>query len=364
MYKLLGLAKSKIIIMLPAALFALLSVGCASTVGISETYVRPPEIDMRGKKTVVLESEGGYQRDASLVTSKLKQALLGKQFTVADRDSMDAKAREQFFGDDQSATIAAASVLIRVNVLSRSTDSSRESDERVKGKDENKRTYYVYRTVGKASTEVNFDVVDLGTTKIIVSKTLTAGRTSKTDWDERNAGNIDTDGLLSQAYDDVVSNFMRKIAPYTVTVEHDVYSLGDDFPRAKTGASYLQGGMPDEAYEEFNAALNAAKNNPEVKPKNIAQIMHNMAVAKEQSGNFDEALQLYIDSTRYEGAPDQAENIKRTQMRIQDQEKLKEMKIESSSVISTENASSQGKANSPAADLDGVVDGVMSIFNQ
>jgi len=362
MYKLLGLAKSKIIIMLPAALFALLSVGCASTVGISETYVRPPEIDMRGKKTVVLESEGGYQRDASLVTSKLKQALLGKQFTVADRDSMDAKAREQFFGDDQSATIAAASVLIRVNVLSRTTGSSRESDSRTNYKDDS--SYTVYRTVGKASTEVSFDVVDLGTTKLMVSKTLTAGRTSKTDWDERNAGNIDTDGLLSQAYDDVVSNFMRKIAPYTVTVEHDVYSLGDDFPRAKTGASYLQGGMPDEAYEEFNAALNAAKNNPEVKPKNIAQIMHNMAVAKEQSGNFDEALQLYIDSTRYEGAPDQAENIKRTQMRIQDQEKLKEMKIESSSVISTENSSSQGKANSPAADLDGVVDGVMSIFNQ
>lgn len=85
----------------------------------------------------------------------------------------------------------------------------------------------------------------------------------------------------------------------------------------------MQAGMPDEAFEEFYAAVQSAENASNTDPRKMAQLTHNMAIAREQSGRFEEALQLYIDSTRYEGAPDQSDNILHCRLRIRDQEKVK-----------------------------------------
>ena len=305
--------------------------GCASTVEIAETYTKPAEINMAGRKTVVLESSrsGATAADGAMVVSRLRQQLLAKNFTVVDRSAMDAKAREAFFGDGGEEEVKSASVLIRIGVLRNAVRTEREQDERVNyvqliADKDSDADYMVYRTVARADAEVSFDVIDLGSTSIITSSTIASSQTTASEWSQEGYGSVDASSALSKSYDDIVSKFMRKIAPYSVRVEHEVYAMDDSMPQAKVGVALLQAGRPDDAYREFAAALDVARSTPGSDPKDMSLLIHNMAVAKEQDGAFQEALDLYIESTRYEGAPDQSENIVRCQQRLQDQSRLRD----------------------------------------
>lgn len=344
-----------------ALTLASLVLGCATTVEVPETYLRPAEIDMSGKKTVVLESQGVYRDQGAAVISRLKQSLMVKEFTVADRSAMDAVAREQFFGDGQSAEITAASVLIRINVLSHSKRSDRENKTEERGKDEDRRTVYLRRTVGEASSQVSFDVVDLATTQTIVSKTFSAKRSAQTNWDEQTAGSVDTSALLSRCYDDVVAKFMRQIAPYAVQVEHDLYPMEKEYPQTKVGVSFMQAGRPDQAFEQFESAFMSAQADAEVEPKTLSLLIHNMAVAKERDGQYEAALALYIDSTRYEGSPDQSENIERCRTRIRDYDRLIQQGVDTSATPVMEAGVTEQYDSGDSSSLGDVIDTIESI---
>jgi hypothetical protein len=299
--------------------------GCTTTNQVSDTYMRPAEINMVGRKTVVLEAvkgQGQNRGGADIVTSRLKQALLGKGFTVLDRDSMDAKAREEFFGDGQTAEVVSAAVLIRGTLLQNNFSTETERSTRTKDGYQ----YNVYRTIGTAMAEVGFDVVDLGSTKVITSASVKSSEKRASDWYTGGAPQIDSSPAFSACYEDVVAQFMRKIAPYQVNVNYSVYPV-KEAPRSNAGVSLLQANRPGEAYEEFNAALETARNQPELKPKVLGLLTHNMAVAKERAGEFEEALNLYVESSRYAGTPDQGADIARCRQRLDDQARLKQQGV-------------------------------------
>ena len=312
-------------------LFSLLSGGCATTVELSETYMKPAEINMLGRKTVVLEAKsmsGSSQSDVGMVLGRLSQALLAQEFTVVDRSSMDAKAREQFFSDEPEVEIESASVLIRVGILRNTVKTEREKEEKINwialavDDDDSDKEYMAYRTVARADTEVSFDVVDLGSMAVLTSSTIKSSKSVSSDWSREGYGSVDSAAALSKSYDDVIDQFMRKIAPYTVKVDHDIYSMSDTMPQASVGVALLQAGNASRAYEEFSMALDIARSQPEPDSKSIAQLLHNMAVAREYDDLFDEALELYVESTRYDPDIDQSGNIARLQQRLRDKSAL------------------------------------------
>lgn len=308
-----------------AGVFILLACvwGCTTTRRVSETYMRPAEINMVGRKNVVLENLGGQRQAAEALTSRLRQALISKGFTVLDRESMDAKAREEFFGDGQSAEVVSATVLIRGNVLQNAVSTE---TERSVAKSGDGRQYYVYRTVGHGRVEVTYDVVDLGSTKVITSATIQSTEHQGTGWNEGGAPRIDTGPILSACYVDNIEQFMRKLAPYQVYVNYNVYPV-KEAPRSNAGVSLLQANRPNEAYEEFKAARETAQTLPELKPKVLGLLTHNMAVAKERAGEFDEALNLYVESSGYAGTPDQSADIARCRQRLDDASRLKQQGV-------------------------------------
>jgi hypothetical protein len=300
--------------------------GCTTTRWVSDTYMRPAEINMVGRKTVVLEAvkgQGQSQSGADIVTSRLRQALLGKGFTVLDRDSMDAKAREEFFGEGQSAEVVSATVLIRGNLLQNNFSTQTETSTR---KNKDGYQYNVYRTVGSATAEVAFDVVDLGSTKVIISSSIPSGKSQASDWYTGGAPRVDSAPVFSACYEEVVAQFMRKIAPYQVYVNYNVYPV-KQAPRSNAGVSLLQANRPNDAYEEFKAARETARNLPEIKPKVLGLLTHNMAVAKERAGEFDAAMNLYVEASRYAGTPNQSADIARCRQRLADQARLKQQGV-------------------------------------
>lgn len=299
--------------------------GCTTTRRVSETYMRPAEINMVGRKTVVLETikgQGQNRSGADIVTSRLRQALIGKGFTVLDRESMDAKAREEFFGDGQTAEVVSAAVLIRGNLLQNNFSTETETGQRTK----DGYKYNVYRTVGTATAEVGFDVVDLGSTKVITSASIKSSVKRASDWYTGGAPRVDPSPIFSASYEDVVAQFMRKIAPYQVYVNYNVYPV-KEAPRSNAGVSLLQANRPGDAYEEFKAARETAQTLPELKPKVLGLLTHNMAVAKERAGEFDEALNLYVESSGYAGTPDQSADIARCRQRLDDASRLKQQGV-------------------------------------
>ncbi|HMP73230.1 MAG TPA: hypothetical protein PKE55_08205 [Kiritimatiellia bacterium] len=316
--RLVGLSK-----VIGLCFWAVIFVGCASTRQISESYTMPAEINMADRKSIVLEKVRGQSQASDALTSRLRQSLLSKGFVVLDRESMDAKAREAFFGDDQNSDIVSATVLIRGNVLHSVVNT--ETERRISTTKEG-RQYYVYQTTGRGRVEVSYDVVDLGTTKVITSATIESFSQQRSGWSEGGAPRIDTSPILNACYDDNVAQLMRKLAPYQVRANHTLYQI-KEAPRSQSGISLLLANRPNDAYNEFKAALEMMQDLPNVRPALLGRLTHNMAVATELAGFYEEALDLYIQASLFAGVPDNSANITRCQLRARDITRLREQGI-------------------------------------
>lgn len=308
-----------------------MAAGCQSPTRISERYTRPAEINMAGRQNVVVEPIEGGNQSASMLTSRLKESLGNKGFNVMERGAWDVMRRERTLGGTEGNSVEGASVLIKgrihEHVLDRSVDSSdfvvTENGGKKKGGREYTKT--MYRTIGVARVETAFDVVDLETSKLLVSTTSRAERKAASQFGD-SAPSLDESGMMRQCYEEVVSTFMQKLAPFSATATHNLLHVKDNAAN-ETGIAYLQGGRPGDALEKFESALVAVRNNPAAKAGDAARVLHNRAVALEVSGKFDEAINAYQAAMGDAGGLNDADNISRCEERLGDQRKLKDQGV-------------------------------------
>lgn len=302
-------------------------VGCQTAKPVYETYTRPGEINMTGRKHVVLEPISDQGRNGSAadsITSRLRAALIAKNFTVLDRASWNAIATENAIGagDAAGADVESASVLIRGKILDHRFNHSTES-RNVKYQDGSVGT--VYRAVGSAFVEVGFDVVDLRSTKVITSSSVRGEKSGATDFFNRPPS-LDPASLYSDAYVILVHAFMKKLAPYREIVQHTLYPIRE-VPRVAAGIALMRASQPKQALEEFRAALTDAQSLPSVKGRTLAQMRHNIAAALEASGEFDAAADEYTEAARMGAGLDEGTSIARCRQRQSDLSRLKEQGV-------------------------------------
>jgi len=122
-------AKSVWLLRSCAALLLLTLGGCTIPVSLEEQYLRPAEVNMKGKKNVRIEHGGAYKTDSQRVADRLKTSLEGRGFSVIDRDAMDAIAAEQFLSDSEM-DMKSADALIKVSVLDKRESKEQEREQR------------------------------------------------------------------------------------------------------------------------------------------------------------------------------------------------------------------------------------------
>jgi hypothetical protein len=301
---------------------AALAGGCASDVTVHETIRKPSEINMAGYEQVRLDGIKGPGGD--VINARLKQALFGQQFKVLDRSSIGAAMGEKSLGDlgmsqDSSGggQMMRADVLIRGTVLRHDCNQNSEPGQwTVNGVRQT-----LYTTHAQAIVEVTMEVIDLRTSQVIATKSIPAQERQKSNA-MPSPVRLAEAPLYDACYNDVVNRFMRMIAVHDDVIPVHLVKVKGVIEN-DNGIALFQQKNYAEAARQFAAAVQVAKSNPKLKPKDIAGINHNCGLACEFMGQYPTAQAWYRQAMSLNSDPKYASSVGRCQQRVADEAELK-----------------------------------------
>jgi len=162
------------------------------------------------------------------------------------------------------------------------------------------RYYQVRCTKRVANFAVSPKLVDVATGRVIYSRNLSAV-TSSSGCEDTNPVQSET-VLLEQAKASVKNQFRRDIAPFYITREIRLKDSTDGIEskeakdKLKRGLEYADKGRMDSACELWGEARNIASTS--------YALLYNLGVCAESRGDLDAALNLYKQSDKILGKPD------------------------------------------------------------
>lgn len=300
--------------------------GCASDVTVRETLQRPAEINMAGLEKVRVEPITGP--GGEVIAARLRPALSQHNFQVIDQTSGSISAQEQSveslgMSKDQpgsSGSMLRADASIKGNVLRHDIVNEQVTRGTITS---NGVSYPAYGREGVANVEISMEVVDLRTRQVIATKSFTVSRSGRTGLSTGNAPALPTQEMFDGCYNEVVSRFMRMVAPYQESIPVKLAKV-KDVPANDIGIAQFKAKNYDEAARQFNAGLATAKTLPKIEPHALAGINHNIGIACEFGGHWDNALAWYQQAIAiYPDDSQYAASINRCKQRTVDREALK-----------------------------------------
>ncbi|TRZ76377.1 MAG: hypothetical protein D4R93_03365 [Deltaproteobacteria bacterium] len=313
---------SKFVSIIVVILCGLLLSSCGTT-KLFVPVTRPAEINLVKFKRIAIgeiTGQGGQN-----ITEDLTQALLeSNRFEVLDRAHLDKVLGEHnlttsgFIDEAKASEIGkmlGAAVLVFGRVSVYKTDI-KDTYQDWKAKDGNHRTYY--RT-GVANITANFQLTDLTTGKILTSKKIEGGSTQQLqNTDAKVTEDIDRDALLSVGSKTVVTEFMKKIAPYQENVQVKLFS-DSDIPELERGISFAKIGQWDRAIDQFKSAIDSKPNQ-----ENIHKAYFDLGVAYEYSYMFKEAMDALNKAFALKAEQTYSDEMGNCRAREQEYRKLQE----------------------------------------
>lgn len=308
--------------------------GC-STVGVKVPVMRPAEINLKGKKELVVGQISG--REANKMSAYIKQkAVDSGYFKVIDRKHLDEVMAElELSTSDLADTdsrkelgkLMTGSVLIMGNILdyNYTEDMTRETRECTKRANNKvyKYTCTSYYRKGEAVVRAAFDVVDIETGETLRSKSLEAKRRDSTSATNEQPAKIDRNLLLDYCMQEVAKKFMRAIAPWKEIVTANFKKDGD-LPMMEAGISYAQAGLWEDAMTQFTSAVEMADTNPNISPKVAALAHWNLGLAYEYTAQFEAAVSSIKKAFALSSDADYLKELKNIEKLKSDKQKLKE----------------------------------------
>jgi len=302
--------------------------GCAPTsTVVQERLVRPGEINMAGQKQVTIEITGP---NSDQFEALLKQQLGKTNFDVLDRKSLNVRNGEIALqqlgvagGTEPAEKIIPAVVLFRVKIID-ATASEQPISRNVS--DQNGNVFTQYASAAKASAKASFDVIELATSKLIVTKYLENTQQMKSNqWapQPQSFGEAQLGSMLANADMNVIGQFIETIMPHYENVNVILYN-NSQFPTNETGIGLFQAKNYEQAATQFAEALALAKGQPDIKPAAIAALTSNLAMAYEFGGRATEALDLYNAAAVLDSQMAYSQSITRVQTRFAEAQVLRD----------------------------------------
>lgn len=315
-------------LVLPWALLALLG-GC-STVSVVVPVVRPAEIDLRGKREVVIGMISGDHGPELESVIKVRIDKSG-YFKLVDRAHLDTVLQELHLGASGHAETSGESRLGRLitgAVLIAGSVDRREYSERVERSGEGcTQTSEGTSTnddcskstrLGHVSMIVAFDIVDIATRENLKPKRFECVRDDSTDAQDGPPPAIDARALFDQCSTEIVDRFMRAIVPW-VEQETVEFAKHGDLPSMEVGIRNAEVGRWPEAIDAFQEAVARAETLPELKPKDRAKAHRNLGLAYVYTSNFSGAIEQLQKAYEMSAEPEDLARI--THVRLLDAER-------------------------------------------
>lgn len=251
--------------------------GTANAVGKRNvTFQRPvpAEKELEGIERIALVELGGDEEAADLLRSRLASLVSdGQRFELIEAESRkDAKAS----GAEALAIVAGKVVR---SEYGEQTDSQ-------KGTCNGDPCTITVRT-GTANVAVDFKVIDVGSGKVLLRKTLEDSAEEKTSG-QGTPPAIDGDALEDELLASVAESFHGQISPHSVSEQ--VFFESDNKAKAlKTGANRAMSGDLEGAIESFEEGLQQAQAKGDAKA--IAKAQFNLGIALVIAGDYDGGIE-------------------------------------------------------------------------
>jgi len=289
--------------------------GCCTT-PIAGSFKMPAEVNMAGRDRVILDTVKG--QGGNLMTARLKPELARAGFTVLDRSSFGTASNEEILrqisgAGSQSGTapkVTTAAVLIKGNVLRHDFNHAHRQVKFV----QNGVEMVGYVDEGTATVEAAFDVVELATTQVIATKSIQATQSGQTDVFS-SPPSLNPEPLYNDCYTSLVYQFMKVISPYNVAVR-DCMDKISKLPENDSGVGMFMAGDYGRAVKDFEAALESAKTNPKIKPTHVSKVWHNLGLAHEFGGNYEQAVSCYRQALALQPNAEFQKSLNRALLRL------------------------------------------------
>jgi len=250
-----------------AALALLFASGCATRIRV--TRLRPAEVNLKGVRQIaVLKIEG---RDGDKLESQITQGLFdSKRFDLVERNKLDQIMHELNMstnadfsdGGAQLGKLLPATVLISGRVLDaryhENVEESRGTCSRTVGEGQNSRreeyacTTYTRR--GSVQYHADLRVLDTNTGRILATRSLKDKASKTTSATNKSPESIDGNAMLDECRADVVAQFLRMVAPWTVSEVVEL-TTDDDLPELKAGNEYIKRNDYQKSIEFYGRAV-------------------------------------------------------------------------------------------------------------
>lgn len=321
-----------------AAWMAVVGTAC-STVYVPVVVMRPAEIDLHGKRELVLhgfDGEGGVAIEARLKDQVARSGYL----KLVERRNLDRVMAELQLSTSELAStesrkklgqLMTGSIMVTCRLDSYGYEEKVDREERkckrTKDKKEIEYTCYDDKRRGEAKVSAGFDVVDIETGENIAPKFVQCLRVKTTSENSEkktpSPPSIDGSSMVSECADVVVSDFLKAIMPWKDTVQAP-FQKTSELPELEQGIEYAKNGQWPDAVQRFRDAVEKASQAEGISPKDRAKAHFDLALAYEYTSRFDEAVEQAKLAYELTSDTDYLDEVPKIETRRAEEQRLKQ----------------------------------------
>ena len=315
--------------LLPLLWLSPLLIGCG-TKAVYLTVTRPAEVNLKDFDKIAV---GEIKVHGSGVFSEeLMQALFdSERFEVLDHESLKMSLSQNDLvmstlmegdSEEEIRRIFGNIALISGNITGYEydenvTSTASQQKDKETGKVTTTRTY---KRTGTARISASLRVMDLRTAKILAKKNFTKSKRAEKTGKNSLPARIDSLALLGSCRAQIISSFMRVIAPYTERVRVS-FETAKEMPELERGFNLAKLGNWDAAIGIFEEVTRVYSSSPVVH-----KAYYNLGLSYMYSDRFDEARAALEEA--YASKPDRKYKmaIDELDVRIEDKRRLEEQR--------------------------------------
>lgn len=313
------------------SLAAVLILTACSTVSVNIPVMKPAEINVARYRHIGVDRlQNDYDQT---ISNMLKTKLVeSNRFVVLDRQNMGRVNAElersagvladSTNGPQLGKQLTAAALVLGAIEAQDYNENVEKYEYETKNQKGQVTRHVTYTRKGRAVVRVTFQVTDVETSQVIKAKQIEHVVTDSTSATDQYPRQLNREGMLQNARQQVVEKFVKAITPHSVNMSVSFLKDGK-LPQLEAAVNLVKAGQYEDAEKMVTEAIELAEKGG-LPPKTVSKAYWNRGLIREYSGQFEAARADVKKAFQYDANEDYLAELGNIATRESDEKKLKE----------------------------------------